>query len=107
MAAALLIAIIAALTVYFGNGRSDYATRAVNVMLKPVRVCVSVKSHPHGQRDSRVELPPYGFGIVRDYVGHGVGAVLHEDPEIPNYGVPGHGPETTIARENESNPFLT
>ena len=33
-----------------------------------------------------------GFSVVRDYVGHGVGAVLHEDPEVPNYGVPGHGP---------------
>lgn len=33
-----------------------------------------------------------GYSVVRDYVGHGVGAVLHEDPEVPNYGVPGHGP---------------
>lgn len=32
-----------------------------------------------------------GFSVVRDYVGHGVGAALHESPEIPNYGVPGHG----------------
>ena len=34
----------------------------------------------------------HGYSVIRDYVGHGVGAVLHEDPEIPNYGVPGHGP---------------
>ena len=33
-----------------------------------------------------------GFSIVRDYVGHGVGASLHESPEVPNYGTPGHGP---------------
>ena len=33
-----------------------------------------------------------GFSIVRDYVGHGVGAELHEPPEVPNYGKPGHGP---------------
>ena len=32
-----------------------------------------------------------GFQVVRDYVGHGVGADLHEDPEIPNYGVAGKG----------------
>lgn len=32
-----------------------------------------------------------GFGVVRDYVGHGVGAELHEDPEIPNFGAAGHG----------------
>ena len=33
-----------------------------------------------------------GFSVVREYVGHGVGAGLHEAPEIPNYGKPGHGP---------------
>ena len=34
----------------------------------------------------------HGFSVVRDYVGHGVGAKLHESPEIPNYGAAGHGP---------------
>ncbi len=29
---------------------------------------------------------PFGFGIVRDYVGHGIGKKLHEDPQVPNYG---------------------
>ncbi len=33
-----------------------------------------------------------GFSIVRDYVGHGVGQNLHEDPQVPNFGRPGHGP---------------
>ena len=33
-----------------------------------------------------------GYSVVRSYVGHGVGAELHEEPEIPNYGEPGHGP---------------
>jgi len=33
-----------------------------------------------------------GFSIVREYVGHGIGQSLHEDPQIPNYGPPGHGP---------------
>ena len=32
-----------------------------------------------------------GFSVVRDYVGHGVGAQLHEDPEIPNFGTVGRG----------------
>ena len=34
----------------------------------------------------------HGFSLVREYVGHGVGAKLHEAPEVPNYGAPGHGP---------------
>ncbi|MGC5327768.1 type I methionyl aminopeptidase [Brevibacillus sp. SYSU BS000544] len=33
-----------------------------------------------------------GFTIVREYVGHGIGRGLHEDPQIPNYGPPGRGP---------------
>ena len=33
-----------------------------------------------------------GYGVVRDYVGHGIGRRMHEDPQIPNYGKPGHGP---------------
>ena len=33
-----------------------------------------------------------GFSIVHEYVGHGVGAELHEDPQVPNYGTPGRGP---------------
>lgn len=33
-----------------------------------------------------------GFSVVREYVGHGVGAKLHESPEVPNFGKAGHGP---------------
>ncbi len=35
----------------------------------------------------------YGFSVIRDFVGHGIGRSLHEDPQIPNYGPPGQGPE--------------
>ena len=34
----------------------------------------------------------HGYGVVRDFTGHGVGQKLHEDPAIPNYGDPGMGP---------------
>ena len=33
-----------------------------------------------------------GYGVVREFVGHGVGRFLHEDPQVPNYGVAGRGP---------------
>ena len=33
-----------------------------------------------------------GFSVVREYVGHGIGRQMHEAPEVPNYGKPGHGP---------------
>jgi methionyl aminopeptidase len=33
-----------------------------------------------------------GFSVVRDYVGHGIGHSMHEDPQVPNFGIPGKGP---------------
>jgi methionyl aminopeptidase len=33
-----------------------------------------------------------GFAVIRDFVGHGIGRSLHEDPQIPNFGPPGRGP---------------
>lgn len=36
-----------------------------------------------------------GYGIVRNYCGHGIGRELHESPEVPNWGRPGHGPRIT------------
>ena len=51
-----------------------------------------------GQRISDIShavqqyVESFGFSVVRDYVGHGGGSELHEDPEVPNYGHPGRGP---------------
>jgi methionyl aminopeptidase len=45
-------------------------------------ISFAVQSHVEG----------YGFSVVRDFVGHGIGRQLHEGPQIPNYGSPGRGP---------------
>ncbi|MBI2818220.1 MAG: type I methionyl aminopeptidase [Acidobacteria bacterium] len=45
-------------------------------------VCAAVENY----------VRPHGYAVVRDFVGHGIGSQLHEDPKIPNYGTPGHGP---------------
>ena len=37
----------------------------------------------------------FGFSVVREFVGHGIGQRMHEEPQIPNYGEPGHGPRLT------------
>jgi methionyl aminopeptidase len=34
---------------------------------------------------------PYGYGVVREYIGHGIGRQMHEAPDVPNYGRPGRG----------------
>jgi methionyl aminopeptidase len=45
----------------------------------------------------------FGYGVIRDLTGHGIGRNMHEDPSVPNYGIPGHGvklrPGMTIAVE--------
>ena len=50
----------------------------------------------HRVRDISHAIQTYvesnGFSVVRDYVGHGVGRQLHEDPSVPNFGAPGRGP---------------
>ena len=37
-----------------------------------------------------------GFGVIREFVGHGIGRSLHEDPQIPNFGPPGRGPTMQV-----------
>lgn len=37
-------------------------------------------------------IESHGFSVVRDFVGHGIGRVVHEDPKVPNFGKPGKGP---------------
>ncbi len=39
----------------------------------------------------QVYAESFGFGVVRDFCGHGIGRAMHEAPQIPNYGKPGHG----------------
>jgi len=38
----------------------------------------------------------HGFSVVRDYVGHGIGRALHEEPQVPNFGSPGLGPKLQV-----------
>lgn len=45
-------------------------------------VCHAVEAH----------VAPLGYGVVREYCGHGVGRALHEEPQVPNHGRPGAGP---------------
>lgn len=40
----------------------------------------------------QIHAEEHGYGVVRDYVGHGIGRNMHEDPQVPNFGSPGRGP---------------
>jgi methionyl aminopeptidase len=48
-----------------------------------------------------------GFSVVRSFVGHGVGANLHEEPEVPNYGRPGRGPRLVRGMTLAIEPMVT
>lgn len=48
----------------------------------------------------------YGYGIVRKYVGHGVGRELHEEPEVPNFGRAGHGVRLTAGMTIAIEPMI-
>lgn len=41
----------------------------------------------------QAHVEAHGFSVVREFVGHGIGEQLHEDPQVPNYGAPGRGPK--------------
>ena len=75
---------------------SDEALRLIDVTeksfyeaMKYARVGYRIGDIGHAIEDFVISN---GFSVVKDYVGHGVGAELHEDPQIPNYGREGRGP---------------
>ena len=49
----------------------------------------------------------HGFGIVRAFVGHGIGRALHEEPQIPNFGDPGRGPQLKAGMVLAIEPMVT
>lgn len=48
-----------------------------------------------------------GFGVLRDFVGHGIGRSLHEDPQVPNFGKPGKGPLLRVGMALAIEPMIT
>jgi len=53
------------------------------------------------------EINNYGYGIVKEFAGHGIGAKMHEDPEILNYGSPGRGPVIKVGMAFAIEPMIT
>lgn len=60
-------------------------------------LCAIDKARPGGRLSDishaiQSHVERHGFSVVREYVGHGVGRQMHEDPQVPNFGPPGRGP---------------
>jgi methionyl aminopeptidase len=53
------------------------------------------------------EVELHGYGVVRDFAGHGIGMAMHEEPEILNYGMPGRGPRLMCGMALALEPMIT
>ena len=76
---------------------SEEAQRLIDVTRQSFFEGIRYAREGHRLLDISAAIQEYvesnGFSIVREYVGHGIGTQMHESPEIPNYGYPGHGPK--------------
>ncbi len=72
-------------------------------------IAAAVPGHHIGDISAAVEdvARPEGFGIVRQYVGHGIGTEMHEEPQIPNYRTPQRGPRLEAGFCLAIEPMLT
>ena len=75
---------------------SDEALRLIAATRQSFFEGISQARHGNRVGDISAAVQAYaesqGYSVVREYVGHGVGAKMHEEPEVPNFGHPGHGP---------------
>lgn len=82
----------------FGIGRvSDQAIRLMQVTEESLEAGIEQCVPGHRLYDIshavQTVAEAAGFSVVREYVGHGIGRAMHEEPQIPNYGPAGKGPE--------------
>jgi methionyl aminopeptidase len=86
-----------AVTVFVAEPHSAEAEKLVRVTEEALEAGIS-QIRPGGRLSDishavQQVVEGAGFSVVREYVGHGIGRSLHADPQIPNYGLPGRGPE--------------
>jgi methionyl aminopeptidase len=89
---------------YFGDAAATFpvgtaapeAIRLINVtresLKKAIAHCVEGKHLTDISYAVQAYVEENGFSVVRNYVGHGIGNQMHEEPQVPNFGKPGRGP---------------
>lgn len=89
---------------YYGDGAATFAVGKINKeakrLLQVTREALNkgINKAVAGNRLSDIShavqkhVERQGFSVVRDFVGHGIGTKMHEDPQVPNFGTPGRGP---------------
>lgn len=86
----------AAITVPVGDGVSPDLQKLLDVTRESLYRAIEAAriGNTVGDVGSAVQrlVEANGFSVVREFVGHGIGTKLHEEPQVPNYGMPGSGP---------------
>ncbi|MFH1854293.1 MAG: type I methionyl aminopeptidase [Candidatus Omnitrophota bacterium] len=86
----------AAITIEIGNTVSKAAKDLINATEEALNAGIEKTVQGNRLFDISHAIQAYvelrGYSVVRDFVGHGIGRKMHEDPEIPNFGKPGAGP---------------
>lgn len=89
---------------YYGDGAVTFPVGRINPraerLLKVTEeaLYIGIEKAKPGNRVSDISssiqryVESHGYSVVRTFVGHGIGRSLHEEPQVPNYGSPGHGP---------------
>lgn len=89
---------------YFGDTAATFSVEPVTSARKRLLqttqealrhgITFAVKGNHLGDISAAIQqyVEKNGFSVVKDYVGHGIGASMHEDPAVPNFGKPGSGP---------------
>ena len=83
--------------VTFGIGKiSEDKSRLIDVTRGVLEIAIEKAAPDIKWSTIAAEMQNYaeaaGFSVVKDFVGHGIGKALHEEPQVPNFGVPGRGP---------------
>ena len=86
----------------FGVGKispeAEQLIRVTAESFEAARAAMEMESARIGDVGSAVEeyVKKYGYSVVREYTGHGIGRDLHEDPSVPNYGTSGRGAKISV-----------
>ncbi len=85
----------AAFSMFVGNAPDAVADELLSVTEEALYQAIKVAQPGArlGDVSAAVQqhVEAHGFSVVRDFVGHGIGRQMHEEPQVPNYGVPGRG----------------
>lgn len=86
---------------------ADLLTAAQEALAAGIKAATAGRRLGDVSHAIQVAAESKGYGVIRDYVGHGIGKAMHEDPQIPNFGQAGRGPLLRLGMTLALEPMLT